>query len=429
MTELWLEIKNEDGGEPERIPVEQDKFIIGRHSESDLSIPDSVISRQHVSIDRFGEVFVVSDCDSSYGTTLNGADLTDPVGLKSGDTLKLGDKIEIKVELISDKEEEKEDSVSASSASASASSVSASSDGGSIPTSFFFIAPIFGLLVLLCAGGGLFIAFSENGNERGRKDDYNYSTDDDDDDRDIKKTPDKKEKDSPKPDSTQTTQTPTGNEVTTNGTPQNIELPPTPKTTTESANIEQTSAAFMRRIVQNDPTAFLSTRQIQILAPKINQFKSSAALAANIKEAKTNSAEISALAKSSNMTPNFLATAALARLGNQRGNVVETAKSMVGVLEKLNRSIGVETADEALMAVAAYNRGVNDKFLELRNQAEALTKASQGVTPRQVRTIWFLYEKKKLTDAEFEFALRFLAIGTITQNPSAFSVNAEALNF
>lgn len=423
MTELWIEIKNEDD-EPERIRVEQDKFIIGRHSESDLSIPDSVISRQHVSIDSFGEVFVVSDCGSSYGTTLNGADLTDPVGLKNGDTLKLGDKIEIKILLISDQGEEKQDSASA--ASVSAPTASASSDGGSIPTSFFIIAPIFGLLVLLCAGGGLFIAFSENGNERGRKDNYNYSTDDDE--RDTKKTPDEKEKDSPKPDSTQTTQTPSGNDVTTNGTPQNIELPPTPKTTTESANIEQTSAGFMRRVVPNDPSAFLSTKQIQILAPKINQFKSSAALAANIKEAKANSAQITALASSTNLTPQFLATAALAKLGNQRGNPVETAKSMVGVLDKLNRSIGVETADEALLVIAAYNQGVEDKFLQLRNQAEALSKTSQGVTARQVRTIWFLYEKKKLTDAEFEFALRFLAIGTITQKPSDFSVNAEALN-
>ena len=102
---------------------------------------------------------------------------------------------------------------------------------------------------------------------------------------------------------------------------------------------------------------------------------------------------------------------------------------MAGVLDKLNRSIGVETGDEALLVIAAYNQGVNDKFLQLRNQAEALSKTSQGVTARQVRTIWFLHENGKLSDAEFELALRFLAIGTITQKPSDFNVNAEALNF
>ncbi len=425
MTELWLEIKNEDG-EPQRIQVKQDKFIIGRHSESDLSIPDSVISRQHVSIDSFGEFFVVSDSGSSYGTKINGAELTDPVGLKNGDTLKLGDKIEIKVEIISDQEEQKEDS--ASSASVSAPTASAASDGNSIPTSFFYIAPIFGLLILICVGGGVFLAVSGNENDVAEKDDYNISTkSDDDDDIKTKKTPEKD--DSPKSDSTQTTVTPSGSDSPTTSTPQNIEIPPTPQTSAESGNIEQISASFMRRVVPNDPSAFLSTKQIQILAPKINQFKSSSALAANIKEAKANSAQITALASSTNLTPQFLATAALAKLGNQRGSVVETAKTMVGVLDKLNRSIGVETADEALLVIAAYNQGVEDKFLQLRNQAEALTKTSQGVTARQVRTIWFLYEKKKLTDAEFELALRFLAIGTITQKPTDFSVNAEALNF
>ena len=202
----------------------------------------------------------------------------------------------------------------------------------------------------------------------------------------------------------------------------------TPPITLESGNIEQISAAFLRRSVKNDPSAFLSGKQIQILTPKINQFKSSSALAANIKEAKANAAQITALANQTNLTPQFLAVAALAKLGNQRGNVVETAKSMVGILGKLSTSIGVENADEALLVIAAYDQGVNDKFLQLRNQAEALSKTTQGVTARQVRTIWFLHDQKKLSDAEFEFALRFLAIGTITQKPSDFSVNAEALN-
>jgi pSer/pThr/pTyr-binding forkhead associated (FHA) protein len=432
MTELWLEFKKDEDGEPERIQVKQEKFVIGRHSDSDLSIPNSVISRQHVSIDSFGEVFVVSDCGSSYGTKLNGAELSDPVGLKNGDTLVLGDEIEIKVEIISDREEEaKEDSAATSSASVSAPTVSASSGGSSIPNSFFIIAPIFALLILLCTGGGLFIAFSgNNGSDNVKKDDYKISSSgDDDEDSDAKKKEDEKKKDIPTPDSSVTPETKPGNDLPTNGTPQNIEIPPPPKTTAEAGNIEQISASFMRRIVKNDQTAFLNSKQIAILTPKVNQFKSSTALAANIKDAKTNSAQITALASQTNLTPQFLATAALAKLGNQRGNVIDTAKSMAEVLDKLNRSIGVESADESLLVIAAYDQGVADKFLQLRNQAEALSKTTQGVTARQVRTIWFLHERGKLTDSEFELALRFLAIGTITQKPSDFSVNAEALNF
>ena len=174
MKEFWLEFTNENG-EPERIQVKQDKFIIGRHSDSALSIPNSVVSRQHVCIDGFGEVFVVSDCGSSYGTKLNGAELTDPVGLKNGDVLKLGDAVEIKVKFVSDQPEEEKAEVTAS---AGAPTGSAPSDGNSIPTSFFYIAPIFGLLILLCTGGGLFIAFSGNNSEKEitDKDEYNISS-------------------------------------------------------------------------------------------------------------------------------------------------------------------------------------------------------------------------------------------------------------
>lgn len=431
MTELWLELLDEND-EPKEIKVNKDKFIIGRHSGSDLSIANSVVSRQHLTIDTFGEIFVISDCGSSYGTKLNGEELTEPIGLKKGDVLLLGDQIEIKIKLVSDIEDEAEaeKTPEVNAASAGAATVSASSDGNSIPTSFFIIAPIFGLLILLCAGGGLFIAFSGNPeNDRTKKDDIDISSTRKDDDEDTTETPEKTvEKDSPTPESTQSSDPSPGNQATPTNSPANIELPPTPKTTTESGNIEQASAAFMRRTVKNDPSAFLTSKQIAVLTPKINQFKSSSALAANIKDAKANSAQIATLASSTNLTPQFLATAALAKIGNQRGNVVETAKSMVAVLDKLNRSIGVETADEALLVVAAYNQGVEDKFLQLRNQAEALSKTTQGVTARQVRTIWFLYEQKKLSDAEFELALRFLAIGTITQKPSDFSVNAEALN-
>ena len=38
MTELWLNYTDEHG-ETKRILAEGDKFVIGRHSENDLSIP------------------------------------------------------------------------------------------------------------------------------------------------------------------------------------------------------------------------------------------------------------------------------------------------------------------------------------------------------------------------------------------------------
>ncbi len=65
----------------------------------------------------------------------------------------------------------------------------------------------------------------------------------------------------------------------------------------------------------------------------------------------------------------------------------------------------------------------------MRDKLASLANQNQTISSRQVRTIWFLRDKGELTDQEFELALRFLAIGTITQNPKAFNVNAEALVF
>ena len=100
MIELFLKFKD-PGGEDRRVAVDKERFAVGRHSENDLSIADGRLSREHLRIERFGDVFVVSELGSSNGTTLNGETLTDPVALKNGDKLSLGG-LEIKVEIASD---------------------------------------------------------------------------------------------------------------------------------------------------------------------------------------------------------------------------------------------------------------------------------------------------------------------------------------
>ncbi|MCW5959883.1 MAG: FHA domain-containing protein [Pyrinomonadaceae bacterium] len=416
MAELWLEFEGADG-KAEKLLVDKEKFVIGRHSDCDLSIPESIISRQHAAIDRFGEVFVISDRDSSYGTKLNGNELVEPVGLKDGDSIELGGSFVVKVNFMSDEpEDEKAEEKPA------AANPSAVSSGSSIPTSLFYIAPIFGLLILICAGGGIFIAFSGGGTSERASDERSSERPDDGE------RPER----TPRPEQTASTTETTAEKANSDSTEViSTETPaiPVEPVTKTSAGIESLSAQFLRKAVKNDPNAFLTSKQIALVAPKIDQLKTSSALAANLKNARSNSAQIASIASNSGLTPLYLSTASIAKLGNQSGNVAETAKSMVEILAKLSRSLGGETADDALLVIAAYEQGVAGKFTQLRVQTEALSAKTQGVTARQVRTIWFLHEQNKLSDAEFDFALRFIAIGTIAQKPSEFGVNAEALNF
>ena len=64
----------------------------------------------------------------------------------------------------------------------------------------------------------------------------------------------------------------------------------------------------------------------------------------------------------------------------------------------------------------------------MRNMLQDVaTKSTES--SRTVRTIWFLQKNGKITPAEFDLALRFLAIGTIAQNPRDFGVNTDGLGF
>lgn len=448
MKELWLKYRDENGEEC-RKAVEREKFTIGRHSENDLSIADAAISRRHLKIERFADVFVISDVGSSLGTTINGEKLIDPVALGDGDKLMLGDQFELEVEMLSDArngagDPEKENAgddreandgpteKSSTAASATAGGVASSNASkSSIPTVVFITAPLLGVIVLL-AIGGIFLATGgkRNADEQSASaDDFVYSD----------------ERPMPAETSSEETLTAKQEEATPEAvladtsaeTARDQHVPPansensvsqTPQISREMAVIELNSAKFLRNIAQSDPRAFLSGRQQEIVKTKIDQIKNSPAVADNLRSAKTNAAQIRSLAAEKNLKPQFLLTAALARLGTNRGDVGQTARSIAEILDELSRNIGDERSDDALLVIAAFDQGAAGETLKMRNMLQGLVDKSPS-SARQIRTIWFLKDNNHISEAQFDLAVRFLAIGTIAQNPSAFGVNAEAVSF
>ncbi len=429
MRELRLKYTDERG-ETRRVAVSDELFIIGRHPENDLCIPDSRLSREHVRIENYADVFYISDSGSSNGTTLNGAPLKSSTALKNGDLLNLGGAVEIKVETGAenyDSFQPTENPYSPNIESASAPNVEtsnqvaptvAASGSGGIPTAFFWLAPIFGLIILVFVGG-LFFAFSgSQEKEIVEKDDVPIYTP-----RSKKTDEDEDEKPSPKP-----TATVSGNSNnTTSPTP---DAPVSmPKTSGDVEKTEQNASLFLRRIAQSDPRAFLTGKQAETVNSKITQFKGSSALAENLKAVKKNAAQFQTLAESKNLKAQFLAVAALAKIGNVRGDPLAVAQTMLPFLNDLKTTLDNKLANDNLLIIAAYERGAAGKPRSLQSTLEAISKQTQNVSPREIRTIWFLKEKGKITDAEFNFALQFIAIGAITQNPKDFNVNTEAVTF
>ena len=435
MTELWLKYTDENG-ELRRVSVENNRFVVGRHSENDLSIPSEKISREHLEIERNGDDFIAADCNSSNGTTLNGEDLNRRMTLKNGDLLNLGGGgAKIEIEITSEKAVSKSSSADAYISdfsnpenvtpsfanSSTASKSSGANDIGGIPMSFFYLAPLFGVGILLFLGVIVFV-FSGNGkNETAETGDEIVYSSEPEDEPTVEKETNTKTKEIPKPTVQKTS------DSNPDSTPEPENSPTTaPKNLPDTVKIEQNSTSFLRRIAQNDPKSFLTSEQAQILNSKIKQFSSSAALADNIKSAKANAAQIQSLATAKNLKPQFLAVAAIAKLGGQRGNVLQTAQSMTEVLDKLSTQVGSERADDSLLVIAAYDQGAAGEFLKMRNMLQQLSNQFPE-SSRTIRTIWFLHKNGKISEAQYEFALRFLAIGTITQNPKDFNVTAEEL--
>lgn len=430
---MWLKFRDANG-EEKRVAVDDNVFIIGRHSASNLSIVDGRLSREHVKIQRFGDIFMAQDCGSSNGTMINDAALDEPLALKHKDVLNLGG-IEITVELVSDEPAANGGSPGAASAipdaggsaaapsprAAAAPAGSAVASDGGIPKSVFLIAPLLGIIILVFVGGLVFLLSSDKQTDVvSSGNDFQYSTNDDDDPSDIKteSNSSKDVKPTPAPGNTSNS--------TLSDTPSNSSDKPPAQNLSETAKIEQNGAAFLRRIAQNNPRAFLTSEQAQRLNPKVKQFSGSSAVAENINSARKNADKIRSLAAAKNLKPQFLAVAAIAKLGSSRGDVVQTASGLVEVLDKLSTQLGNELADDSLLVISAYDQGAAGEFMKMRNMLQDLANKSSA-SSREIRTIWFLEKNGKITQAEFDKALNFLAIGTITQNPKDFGVNAEAL--
>lgn len=418
MVELILKFKDPNGDLRE-VSVDETKFTIGRHSECHLSITDGRLSREHLLIERFGDFFVIADRGSSNGTTLNDEPVEEPKAIKHGDRIELGG-FEIEILIISgdngvqDPPETESPAGVVPSAGMPAAASSAPETG--IPKSLFIIAPIMGVFVLAILG---VIVYSTSGPKNIDNSNFVYSIDPEDTPKPLK---------TPEPGTSPTNSG--GTDTPSNGTsltdPGNVAVViPTPPNLNDAGKTEANAAAFLRKAAANDPKAFVTGAQAQIINAKVKSLAASPAVADNISSARKNAAAIKALATSKNLRPQFLAAAAIAKLGTSRGDVLSTAQSMADTLDKLAVQVGNELGDDCLLMIAAYDQG---DPMKMRNMLQDLaTKSTES--SRTIRTIWFLQKQGKISSSEYDFALKFLAVGTIAQNPRDFGVNTDGLTF
>ncbi|MEP6924673.1 MAG: FHA domain-containing protein [Pyrinomonadaceae bacterium] len=415
MADLILKFTDENGAR-RSVAVTTNNFSIGRTPDNNLPIASSALSRKHAEIQRFGDVFIITDNGSSNGTRLNEKALNEPIALQDGDKLTLGGAIEIMVEIVGNA------AVNYSGNQDSNFSGNSLSHTGDEATPFwqsvYFIAPVFGVVALLLVGVLVFALSSKR--EQPVIAEVNRELPEDPPEESNRRSP--RNRNSDEEENGNLEEPPVNRRVSSNEN-SNSETPPTNSNTgganSENEKIEGLALQFLRRISDNQ-NPVLNLKQVTLINAKIKSLKNSAAFRDNLRAASKNAAGFEKAGQTHNLRGAFLAAAALAKLGDSRGDAMATATVMAPDLQKYSLVLGNELANDNLLAIAAYVEGNPPNTM--RDRVANLTTLTPGATAATVRTIWFLHDNGKLSEPAFDFAVRFIAAGTLLQNPSAFNL-------
>ena len=207
---------------------------------------------------------------------LNGVQLEEPVALKKGDKFNLGGGFEFEIELISDDEsagdaasaaaqEDSEEQAKIAAGVSEKDLVSgspASASGNSVSISFFIIAPLLGVVILLFIGGGLWL-FSGDGKEIGSNHGNFIRSE----------TPTRTPRTTGTDDETPTPSVKPS--VGASETPSNssVNSSPTPQNSNELDKIERSALLFTRRIAINDNNYVLARGQLNEINRSSEKFQ------------------------------------------------------------------------------------------------------------------------------------------------------------
>src|SRR5258705_13249425 len=73
------------------IPLEGDRFVLGRNPECAVVIPVTSVSREHAQIVRIGGKYFIEDKQSRNGTFVNNQQVSTRTALKNNDKIRICD--------------------------------------------------------------------------------------------------------------------------------------------------------------------------------------------------------------------------------------------------------------------------------------------------------------------------------------------------
>ncbi|MBV9928131.1 MAG: FHA domain-containing protein [Acidobacteria bacterium] len=394
---------NDEAGRERRVKVHAGRFSIGRGPENDLVISDQRLSRRHAVIENFGGGVRVTDCGSQNGTRVNDVPAVGAVELRDGDIIALGGSCDLAVSI-------------------GAAGYSVDSERPFAPAPSWLpdwlsapVVAVASIVLIVLAAATLIIiqqSKSEETSAGTSHQDPVINQDDNDNRRD-----DNRSGDGSPPTNTASTPTPGVDAVRTSDPP-------------ASEQVKKDTKNVMRRLGDGSGL-YISEDGLRDVAAAVEGLRGSPAVREQLVAMGRDGAEVAAQARRAGLDPALLIYAALAETaGGGASNPKAAAGALLRDMLDSQVTIGTQTANSSLLLVAAckYDFKPGDKKTAHPLIAHARVLGSKAkVEPGVARSVWFLREKGGISDAAYNFVLRFLALAVIARNPSRYGTDADPL--
>lgn len=385
---------SDDRGQEQEISVRANPFTIGRQEGNELVIPDASLSRRHALITMFNDVAQLSDCGSQNGTFLNGKPLSGNAVLQNGDVITVGHSCQLRVRLT----EKAAAPVApppvalpkaAPPVSQPAPPPPATNQAESLSLSPTMLALLATGAIVLIAGVLILVVALRKPKPMVKQDDIVFAA------------------------------------STATATPSESTATAASATTTSTSDQLETSLRQVIRNISNDQSYPFAPAVLDAVRSKATQF-ATPTLANSLRAIAARSREAGDQIRAQGLQPALLVFMALADTnGGQAGDPLAVARQAMEEVQFLRGHFGSDFADQTLLVVAAYKiPGGSKKSHPLLPVLNRLVR-----NPQTDRNVWFLRDKGALSDAAYDFVLRFLAYGAIAQNPRQFGLDAPALIF
>ncbi len=389
------------------VEVQNIRFSIGRTPENDLTIEDPSLSRRHALIETIEGRFNLSDCGSSNGTFINGRLITAPTQLEDWDVLTFGGIGDVVVRV-------EADSVSAHEANSAINryhleaGAPADKPKALLPNPSLSKMPVIAVVaavgILLIAGLALLIGHRStppsNLNLNKTRERSGYG-----DNANVENSADVSSPavgDSPGPISD-------GN---------NLNIEP------GDLSAIETFASKVLASISRDTHPVLTQKPLTAINVQVQQYRGSSSLQEELRAMKRSLPQVTTVAKSNGVRTPLVVYVTLAKIDRDgRGDPAQVAAALCPTLARMRAVFGDELASDSLLSVAALEEG---EALQSR-----ITKLAGRVndSPTTIRSIWYLHDHQVISEQTYNFVIRFMAIGVISQDPRKFGLAVDPLNF